>query len=68
MMQCQELLKQKIDISKYYELSSKRELPTEDFENEFSELDSQFYDYPENIKDIINEYLDKHREDLITVK
>ena len=41
---------------------------TEDFENEFSELDSQFYDYPENIKDIINEYLDKHREDLITVK
>ncbi len=63
-----ELLKQKIDISKYYELSSKRELPTEDFENEFSELDSQFYDYPENIKDIINEYLDKRREDLITVK
>ena len=63
-----ELLKQKIDVSKYHELSSKRELPTEDFENEFHELDSQFYDYPEKIEDIINEYLDKHREDLVTVK
>lgn len=62
-----ELLKQKIDVSKYHELSAKRELPTEDFENEFHELDSQFYDYPEKIEDIINEYLDKHREDLVTV-
>lgn len=63
-----ELLKQKIDVSKYHELASKRELPTEDFENEFHELDSLFYDYPEKIEDIINEYLDKHREDLVTVK
>ena len=63
-----ELLKQKIDISQYHELSSKRELPTEDFENEFSELESQFYDYPERIEGVINEYLDNHREDLITLK
>lgn len=63
-----ELLKQKIDVSKYHELASKRELPTEDFENEFHELDSQFYDYPEKIEEIINEYLDKHREDLVTVE
>ena len=63
-----ELLKQKIDVSKYHELASKRELPTEDFENEFHELDSLFYDYPEKIEDIINEYLDKHREDLVTVE
>ncbi len=63
-----ELLRQKIDISKYHELSSKRELPTEDFETEFRELESQFYDYPEKIEEIINEYLDKQREDLITLK
>lgn len=63
-----ELLKQKIDVSKYHELASKRELPTEDFENEFHELDDQFYDYPEKIEEIINEYLDKHREDLVTVE
>lgn len=63
-----ELLKQKIDVSKYHELSAKRELPTEDFENEFHELDSQFYDYPKKIEDIINEYLDKHRKDLVTVE
>lgn len=62
-----ELLKQKIDIKNYYELSSKQELPTEDFEEEFNELNSQFYDYPEKIEEIINEYLNKHREDLITV-
>lgn len=62
-----ELLKQKIDIKNYYELSSKQELPTEDFEEEFNELNSQFYDYPEKIEEIINEYLNKHRGDLITV-
>lgn len=62
-----ELLKQKIDIKNYYKLSSKQELPTEDFEEEFNELNSQFYDYPEKIEEIINEYLNKHREDLITV-
>lgn len=63
-----ELLKQKIDVSKYHELSSKQMLPTEDFENEFHELDDQFYDYPEKIEEIINEYLDKHRKDLVTVE
>ena len=63
-----ELLKQKIDIKNYYELSSKQELPTEDFEEEFNELNSQFYDYPEKIEEIINEYLNKHREDLITLR
>lgn len=63
-----ELLKRKIDISKYHELYSTRELPTENFEKEFSELDSQFYDYPERIEEVINEYLDNHREDLITLK
>ena len=62
-----ELLKQKIDLKNYYELSSKQELPTEDFEEEFNELNSQFYDYPEKIEEIINEYLNKHRGDLITV-
>lgn len=62
-----ELLKQKIDIKNYYELSSKQELPTEDFKEEFNELNSQFYYYPEKIEEIINEYLNKHREDLITV-
>lgn len=63
-----ELLKQKIDIKNYYELSSKQELPTEDFEEEFNELNSQFYDYSEKIEEIINEYLNKHREDLITLR
>ena len=37
-------------------------------ENEFHELVDQFYDYPEKIEDIINEYLDKHRDDLVTAE
>lgn len=62
-----ELLKQKIDIEKYYELSASRDLPTEDLEDEFSELDNEFYEYPEDIENAINSYLDKHRKDMVTV-
>lgn len=63
-----ELLKKKIDISKYYELSANRDLPTEDLEDEFQELNSKFYEYPEKIEEIINSYLDTHRSILITVE
>ncbi len=63
-----ELLKQKIDIKDYYKLSTNRNLPIDDFENEFSRLDSMFYGYPEDITDIVSGFLNKHREELITIK
>ena len=62
-----ELLQQKIDIKDYFELSKKRELPTEDLGEEFSKLDSEFYKYPENIEEIICLHLDQHRDELITI-
>ncbi len=63
-----ELLKQKIDLKNYYELSASRDLPTDDLEEEFSQLDSTFYEYPENITEIVNTFLDKNRSELVTIK
>ena len=62
------LLKQRIDISNYYELCSNEELPLDEIDDELSELDDKFYEYPEDFTEIINSYLDKNREKLITIK
>ena len=41
---------------------------TDDLEEEFSQLDSTFYEYPENITEIVNTFLDKNRSELVTIK
>ena len=62
------LIKKRIDISNYYELCSKEELPLDEIDDELSKLDDRFYEYPEDFTEIINSYLDKNREQLITIK
>ena len=62
------LLETKIDLKDYKKLSANRELPTEELEDELNKLDSLFYEYPEKIESIINEFLAKNRERLITKK
>lgn len=60
------LLETKIDLKDYKKLSANRELPTEELEDELNKLDSLFYKYPEKIESIINDFLAKNREKLIT--
>lgn len=59
------LLFTKISKSQYKTICAERKLPAEAFEAELGELDSRFYEVPENIGETINAYLDSHRKDLI---
>ena len=61
------LLGKKIDLKDYQKLSASRELPEEELEDEFSNLDSRFYKYPEDIKETVSSHLEKNRDKLVTL-
>lgn len=63
-----ELLGQKMDLNNYIEVCSRRDLPLDKISDGLHELDHEFYNVDEDFYEIVSDYIDKHREDLVTVK